>query len=150
MQTSEIMPTKKLVLVQGLDVVALAVKVLLIYLSLTARHIHRESESSVGFCPKHWHPTFTWQHCKINPTHYSSTSEEDSLKGYTCSRLINLKKSMLDSKLNSPPFPKWWPQINLSCIDIILCRATNCSSGNPIQIIPGVKSGFQIIYVHMQ
>ena len=59
MQTSEIKPTKKLVLVQGLDVVALAVKVLLIYLSLTARHIHRESESSVGFCPKHWHPTFT-------------------------------------------------------------------------------------------
>ena len=53
MQTSEIMPTKKLVLVQGLDVAALAVNVLLIYLSLTARHIHRESESSVGFCPKH-------------------------------------------------------------------------------------------------
>ena len=42
------MPTKKLVLVQGLDVAALAVNVLLIYLSLTARHIHRESESSVS------------------------------------------------------------------------------------------------------
>ena len=31
MQTSEILPTKKLVLVQGLDVAALAVNVLLIY-----------------------------------------------------------------------------------------------------------------------
>ena len=59
MQTFEIKPTKKLVLVQGLDVIALAVNVLLIYLSLTARHIHRESESSVGICPKHGLPTFT-------------------------------------------------------------------------------------------
>ena len=58
MQTSEIMPTKKLVLVQGLDVAALAVNVLLIYLSLTARHIHRESESSVGFLPQTWASNF--------------------------------------------------------------------------------------------
>ena len=39
------MPTKKLVLVQGLDVAALAVNVLLIYFSKTARHIPKESES---------------------------------------------------------------------------------------------------------
>ena len=39
------MPTKKLVLVQGLDVAALAVNVLLIYFSKTARHITKESES---------------------------------------------------------------------------------------------------------
>ena len=45
MQTSEILPTKKLVLVQGLDVAALAVNVLLIYFSKTARHITKESES---------------------------------------------------------------------------------------------------------
>ena len=45
MQTSEIIPTKKLVLVQGLDVAALAVNVLLIYFSKTARHITKESES---------------------------------------------------------------------------------------------------------
>ena len=35
---------KKLVLVQGLDVAALAVNVLLIYFSQTARHIEKESE----------------------------------------------------------------------------------------------------------
>ena len=39
------LPTQKLVHIQGLDVVALAVNVLLIYFSQTARHIEKESES---------------------------------------------------------------------------------------------------------
>ena len=39
------LPTQKLVHIQGLDVVALAVNVLLIYLSKTARHNNKESES---------------------------------------------------------------------------------------------------------
>jgi len=39
------LPTQKLVHIQGLDVVALAVNVLLIYFGQTARHIGKESES---------------------------------------------------------------------------------------------------------
>ena len=46
------MPTKKLVLVQGLDVSALAVNVLLIYFSQAARHINKEN--SVGSLPQTW------------------------------------------------------------------------------------------------
>ena len=49
------LPTQKLVHIQGLDVVALAVNVLLMYFSQTARHIDKESES--GGRISHSHPT---------------------------------------------------------------------------------------------
>ena len=42
---------------QGLDVVALAVNVLLIYFSQTARHIEKESESGGADQPISRHPT---------------------------------------------------------------------------------------------
>ena len=63
MQTSEIMPTKTLVLVQGLDVAALAVNVLLIYFSRQPGTFTKKVKVGSGWGadqPFSWPPTVSY------------------------------------------------------------------------------------------